>query len=120
MTLFSRPGTPATWGLGFCQDLITLRLRFRQDLITPRLRVLHRGGGGEGSNSLVFFVVGHPPFEPGLYRRPETVVRCWSWSLLPVLGFRAGFNPLPLKCHVICWLGFRSSYLATVWTSLWS
>ena len=57
MTLFSRPGTPATWGLGFCQhlitlrlrfrqDLITLRLRFRQDLITLRLRFLLRGGGG--------------------------------------------------------------------------
>ena len=38
MTLFCRPGTPATWGLGFCLDLITLRLRFRQDLITLRLR----------------------------------------------------------------------------------
>ena len=46
MTLFSRPGTPATWGLGFCQDLITLRLRFRQDLITLRLRFRLRGGGG--------------------------------------------------------------------------
>ena len=59
MTLFCRPGTPATWGLGFCQDLITLRLRSRQDLITLRLRfrqdlitlrLLFFGGGEKGGH----------------------------------------------------------------------
>ena len=89
MTLFCRPGTPATWGLGFCQDLITLRLRSRQDLITLRLRFrqdlitlrLLFFGGGERVTSFLL------RWTSIFYARPLSTVGNTRAVLVGVLSF---------------------------------